>query len=75
MKKPTSPKKLKLTIEVVESGFFTDSNLPEGRVYARANVNEEVYSKPVDITEIGIEGAKLAFQRGWEDMLNKNFSS
>ena len=70
---------IQLNIEIVESEVFTDraSNKPEKRLFARANVKDpriedetfHVYSKPVDITEIGVENAKIAFQRNWEKML------
>ena len=67
---------IQLNIEIVEADVFTDpaSNKPEKRLYARASVKDEtqhVYSKPVDITDIGVENVKISFQRNWEMILSK----
>ena len=67
---------IQLNIEIVEAEFFTDltSGKHEKRLFARASVKDEtnhVYSKPVDITEIGVDNVKISFQRNWEKILSK----
>ena len=73
---------IQLNIEIVEADVFTDpSNKPEKRIFARASVKDEtvkdetqhVYSKPVDITDIGVENAKIEFKRNWEKLILHKF--